>query len=407
MLLTVGTGPGHPATDIAHRLRNWLWYWQVKQSLGLSDDALDRRFLGEPANGTLGAQSRGANGARKRVFERIRNLGSDPTQPRLDLFNDSLFDRVHAHDESAELQRARQDFESPLWSMLVDVRWSTGDTAAIIEPLIASRGWYRATAADAAIAQFLFPDDLAFGRQYDAVDAAACAHLEANPCADHLALLAALYREAWQSARLDDAINYRDSLRTTLRHWLRQLSWHWSQDSSWRRRGVALRRLVDYRLIRDHWTQPDLPPTRSQRDYVRELLRAYSTIAMPDHLPRHRPIVQRSLRIAWLQANRSAAVAAAEELGTVEMVLRMLGLETLDTWSSRRRWSEYAEKVRRMLGPIPAADWQSCLPAPPTHLTAPPVAGNDRAVAEARAVPPSLVSTPSEQEEMLFRLSAD
>jgi hypothetical protein len=85
----------------------------------------------------------------------------------------------------------------------------------------------------------------------------------------------------------------------------------------------------------------------------------------------------------------------------------MLGPETLETWASRRRWSEYADTVRRMLGPIPEADWQCCLSAPPTHLIAPPVAGHARSVAEARAVSLSPFNTPAEQEEMSFRLSAD
>lgn len=409
---TATPGPGHPATDIALRLRNWLWYWQVKQTLGLSDDALDRQFLAPPAaRGEPVPPSLHADPGRKRVFERIRNLGSDPTQPRLDLYNGSVFDRVHANREKAWLERVRRDFESPLWQMLTRPRWADGDTERLIETLVDRGGWYRAAVDETAVAAALFPDDIAFGHHAVEVEAAACTHWELNPCADNVALLAALYRETWQSTQLEEAVRLRSSLRRALRNWLRDLGWHASQERQWRLRGMALHRLVECRLVKNRWAHRELPPTRSQREYVRELVRAYCIVATPDSQARERPVVQRSPSNAWLRANRAAAVAMAEELGIVEMTLRMLGPVTLDNWDSHQRWRAYADKVRTMLDPIRPAGMEYCLPARPglqraTTIASPPP---HQAVAfEASSSAPFAPSGgPRIQVEMPFFLGAE
>ena len=85
----------------------------AKSATDLSDDALDRRYLPDDSG----------SDARKRVVERIRSVGSDPSLPRADLNGDSLFAQVHADEASrnnARLKVARENFLSPLWAQLVE-----------------------------------------------------------------------------------------------------------------------------------------------------------------------------------------------------------------------------------------------------------------------------------------------
>lgn len=289
------TRAGNPPTDIAWRLRNWVWYWQVKEATGLSDEALDTAYLSPPSS----------EGNRRRFFHRVRTLGSDPTLPRPDLDDRSVFENVHAQGSDPQLQIARRAFDSPLWLMLSSRSWGVEDDRLYIAETIADRGWYRLQPEDRELAIEFIRDEPALGQCEDRehVYSTMLTHLESHASADHIALLAALYREALNEVSLEQAIQLRSSLRACTGHWVRHLAI--PEDIA-----RLIERLVDTRLARNIWTTIEFPRGQfsTQQQYVRALVKAHleeqptidgSRLSMY-------PIVLPSPRLAWLKAHKEA-----------------------------------------------------------------------------------------------------
>ncbi len=232
-----GTGPGHPPTDVAWRLRNWAWYWTVKQATGCSDERLDELYL--PENPT---------GNRRRFFQRVRSVGSDPTRLRSDLEGISVFQRVHDGSGRPGLRAAERDFKSRLWVLLTLPTLRVEEHRQFIDQLLAERGWYRLRHEDRPIVAIYLVTDPSFGYPdgVDNVYSTMLAHLEAHPTADHVALLASLFREAMTEVDLAKAILLRSSLLVCTRAWANALGIPEVQ-----RR--LLVHLVEQRLIHQRW----------------------------------------------------------------------------------------------------------------------------------------------------------
>lgn len=300
-------GPGHPPADISWRLRSWIWYWMLKEATKQSDDELDRRYL----------PSGPRSGARPRLFERIRSIGSDPTCPRVDLLNRSIFERVHA-ERDPTIEPARAAFESPLWRMLSDSGMTIEDYRHVITQIIAARGWYRASSEDRKLGVTFMPDDPAFGMSEDRANvySTMLTSLESTPSADNIALLAALFREALAGVALEQAILLRSSLRVCAAFWTRAIA---LPDPL----SELLDRLIDERIVRNLWRSPAIPAEakKSQRLYVRALIQRHLQKA-PDldgPMQAALPIVRRSPRIEWLCEHRSVLGAAVHIISEASM----------------------------------------------------------------------------------------
>jgi len=364
-------GAGQPPTDIVWRLRNWAWYNEVKAATRLSDEALDVKYLGIQAGG----------GLRPRLFQRIRSVGSNPAQPRLDLANHSVFDRVHAKssppaDAAAPLDRAAQNFGSVLWRMLTEPGYARSNFTSIIDELIAAGGWYRATPEDWFLAQTFFPDDIAFGVRGDQenVYSTMLTSLESTPCADHIALLGALFCEAMFHVDLERAALLRSSLMLCTTLWMDEIGWRDTNDprcpdrsnSIWLLHGEVFEHLVYERLIRNAWAEPaiDRRQCGNQRKFVKALLAAHRRPGQAPPSPTIHSIVLRSPRIEWLVQNRRILEEVARELVEAEHVAQLRESENRKVEKYGRRWAEYANTVRAKIRP-PERDTRYCLPVLP------------------------------------------
>lgn len=346
-------GRGHPPTDIVSRLRSWIWYWMLKEATKQSDDELDRRYL----------PSGPRSGARPRLFERIRSIGSDPTCPRVDLLNRSIFERVHA-ERDPMIEPAREAFESPLWRMLSDSSMAIEDYLHVIAQIIAARGWYRASSEDRKLGLMFMRDDPAFGMSEDRANVycTMLTSLESTPSADNIALLAALFREALAEVALEQATLLRSSLRACAALWVRSIE---LPDQL----SPLFDRLVDERIVRNLWRSPAIPAEvrRSQRHYIRALIQEHLQEApkLAGSTQATLPIVQRSPRIEWLYEHRPALGAARGLISDANAIYSQLS----DSPSPESR--ERARAARKLEGDIyglvqpPPRDLRYCLPVLP------------------------------------------
>jgi hypothetical protein len=300
---------GQPPTDIVLRLRNWIWYSEVKASTGLSDEALDTRYL--PGNSK--------SGGRLRLFQRIRSIGSNPAQPRADLENQSIFDRVHA-ESSLALDAAAQNFRSPLWRMLGEPGYAQRDFAGAIDGLIAARQWYRATPGELRLAYTSLPDDVEFREGFDQKNAyeAMLTLLESTPCADHIALLGALFFEAMHYIDFQRAALLFDAALLCIERWMQKLGWQTeTRKSGWQAHADVFANLVHQRLFRNMWIEPSIARRHhgNQRKFVKALLGAHrSLVRRLEHRPTADVIVFCSHRIEWLLENRQFSAKATRNL---------------------------------------------------------------------------------------------
>ena len=349
---------GNPPTDIAWRLRNWVWYWLVKEATGQSDEALDAAYLPSP----------GATGARRRFFHRVRTLGSDPTVPRPDLNGRSVFESVHVQGSDPQLQLARAAFDSRLWWMLSSPSREGEDDRRYIADTIANRGWYRFQTEDRELGIEFIRDEPAFALCEDRehVYSTMLTHLESYPSADHIALLAALFREALSEVSLEQAIQLRSSLRVCAGHWVRHLAI--PEDI-----GHLIERLVDVRLARNIWTTPEFPREQfsTQQQYVRALVKAH-LVEQPaidgDRLSMY-PIVLPSPRLAWLQAHKEALLQEHfHALATrVDRELQQMGLSGIRDEVISKLGAAAPVASPSAVGPVvpPRRDMRYCLPVHP------------------------------------------
>lgn len=349
---------GNPPTDIAWRLRNWVWYWLVKEITDQSDEALDATYLPPP----------GPDGARRRFFHRVRTLGSDPTVPRHDLDGRSVFESVHAQGAGPQLQIARAAFDSRLWWMLSLPPQGVEDDRRYIADTIAAQGWYRFQPEDRELGVEFIRDEPAFGQCEDRehVYSTMLTHLESHASADYVALLAALYREALNEVSLEQAIQLRSSLRACTAHWVRHLAI--PEDIA-----RLIERLVYTRLARNIWMTPEIPREQfsTQQQYVRALVKAHmeeQPAVDGDRLSMY-PIVLLSPRLAWLQAHREALMHEhVHALETrIDRELRKMGLSGIRDEVISTLGTAAPMASSPPVGPVvpPRRDMRYCLPVYP------------------------------------------
>ncbi|WP_199099128.1 hypothetical protein [Dyella sp. ASV21] len=363
------TGPGHPPTDVASRLRNWAWYWTVKQATGCSDERLDELYLPESPKGN-----------RRRFFQRVRSVGSDPTRLRGDLDGISVFQRIHDGSGAPALQAAERDFKSWLWIMLTQPAIRIEDHQQFINQLLAERGWYRLRDEDRRIVATFMAGDPAFGGTdgRDHVYSAMLSYLETHPTADHVALLAALFREAMTEVALTQAISLRSSLQKCARDWAQSLG----MPDVHRR---LLVHLIEQRLVHRRWLTTDLALKTygSQRRYVQALMDTHlaSLADRPSMSHARAPIVRRSPRIAWMDAHRHVLAPIVEKLegpaalgawtpGDPDLHDIMVNdQEALQAFwrmqeEAHRAWQNLARHAFKIASP-PPQDMRYCLPVEP------------------------------------------
>lgn len=362
--------PGRPPVDIAWRLRNWAWYWSVKRITGCSDDRLDALYVPESKDGT-----------RRRFFQRLRSLGSNPTVARADLSGVSVFQRVIGGDKGQEMQIAERDFHSNLWEMLTNPRLGIEDHRQFINQAIEERGWYRLRAEDRRIAATFLTPDPTFGFPVgcEHVYSAMLTYLELHPTADHVALLAALFREAMTEVALPEAMLLRSSLMNCADNWVVSLGMPVVQQRH------LLRLLIEQRLIRGWWFTPDLSLKAygSQRRYIHALVKAHLATSAEGTPKSYAawPIVVRSPRVAWIEAHRDVLEAAVNKLYGPDAIggwkpgdpnvpeLLAINPEGMGAYIARlvegqKAWHAYADWVSKNFKP-PPPDMRYCLPVQP------------------------------------------
>jgi len=230
---------GRKQLDIAVRLRNWGWYWLVKMEAGVSDDELDRRYA------AIGRD------IRPRLFFQFRSLGSSPTEERGyrsrrdgKKGRGSVYERVH---RSGEFNAARDWFESSFWKLVMPPQPESGYYSVFIETMLAKNGWFRASADDETAARiFLKKMPAAFQEWKSKAFEHSLRYFVAGDSLDDIAMLAALYQEAYLNAHLELAIRLRDALTMSVVSYC-------ETNNLWDNVGKLLIQIVDDRVIGHRW----------------------------------------------------------------------------------------------------------------------------------------------------------
>lgn len=339
-----------------------MWYCEIKEATQLSDEALDTKYLSTAPK----------SGKRRRLFQRIRSVGSNPDRERVDIGNKPVFNRVHG-DSTPALDIASENFRSLLWNMLAEPGYAQREFSNVIDSIVASRGWYRASSEDIALGLHFIADDPAFGRHTDSknVYSAMLTSLESEPCADNIALLGALFHEAILAVDLETAAALRDSLLTCATLWMVKIGW-WDTnapfeedvDRHWFPHGRVFEHLIDRRVVRNDWTKPkiDRRAHRNQRQYIQALLQANARRPVQEGLgPSRHPIVLRSPRIEWLQKNRETLGKVRQKLAWANDQAQFRDSLNPKQRKFAQRCMEYGNKLRALIHP-PARDTRHCLP---------------------------------------------
>lgn len=346
---------GHPELDLAIRLRNWGWYWIIKNETGLSDDALDERFVSVDEF------------IRPRLFFRIRTRGSSPNELRGEhRYAISVFERVH---KGGAFAQARRWFESALWLMLSEPGLPKDTFSSYVEAEIRKpeRGWFRIDADDAPIAEVVLGiDDPALQQGLSADYSSMLHHLSEDTSANGLALVCALFREAFDAFELDIAAAYDPLLRVSAMKVWRTL-----------RLPVAIGRilelLVQDRILRNVWFSEEHMPVHLRRggSRVAEIKRFVAWYCEDSNPERKRtaaafPIVLQCARTKWLNDHIAELRRLSEGILNREPVLVGYGeTEPLEVTLNRRRREEQEAKERLdafVAGKVPPAETPNSLP---------------------------------------------
>lgn len=295
--------------DLAFRLRNWFWYWQVRAISGLADDGLDLKCFGESDN-------------RRRHFERIRASASSPDRVAV-VGGLTLLDAVDGWDRPVDggpgpYAEAKKAFESRFWEFLATRDLEPSEYSAFIQKSAKERGWVRASTGDSALySTFLGSDEPAIEQGIGTAYSAMLHKLVEDATPDTAAVLVALFREAMHRVDLDQAMAIKLALTTAVIMMCRRaridgptahVIWQLNDDR------VLANRWITEAQWREH-TQTPVKPNISTRQRIKEFQSwVWWYIARP--LSFHTtgyglfPIVPGSERTAWLEENRSALEAA-------------------------------------------------------------------------------------------------
>lgn len=188
---------GKPITDLSVRMRNWFWYWSLRNRLGdASDSDLDLRFI---------VELRPTHAEPPKYFERMRRGGWGPDEVPLAWRGSKLLEIV---DSCADCSGLKADFESPIWRMIGDRSLSAHWYTEQIEELLLARGESREPIPYTWHYGFLFDPEKTFDPE-EALDESYLATLErlkSEASVQSLTLLCAMFREAWHALHLHQLI---------------------------------------------------------------------------------------------------------------------------------------------------------------------------------------------------------
>lgn len=200
---------GQPRQDIAHRTRNWIWYWMIRQESGLSDEALDNLYAKAKDNPAV---SLGA-------FSRIRGMGSSPCDSRGFRKSQPVFEAVHcdANRKAGRFERARLAFDSPFWELLSTRDMPLTRLQLIIAELSQARGLTRIRPSETFDIYAVVPDrQLLANAGLVNDDQRALSEILRVMDLDTTAILAALYHEALRTMQHQRALMLRDYIGVPL-----------------------------------------------------------------------------------------------------------------------------------------------------------------------------------------------
>ncbi len=288
---------GRPELDIAIRIRNWLWYSEIKKATQLSDDRLDQRYVHIQLK-------QGHEPIRQRVFYEIRSMGSSPDELRGYRIRKSIFEKVHEDGQFADI---KFNFELPLWRYLSDPSVSAEEYCAYLNQEIECLGWFRLDARDAGIAK------LALGRDEPAVKAgvnrvfSSMIHHIANmpnPLRS-LCILIALFKEAYSQYELETAL----AIREVILSFSRYASYGTSLNDDLK---YLLDKLIVDRVLSNLWIRErDFEEIRSsEKSNRKQEIRAFINWYLDPNSDARRnyqeiyPIVAKTDRTEWFVNNR-------------------------------------------------------------------------------------------------------
>lgn len=297
-------GRGRPKQDLAIRVRNWTWYWMVKSATGLGDDKLDENYANPDDKALV---------SRLRVFFRIRALGTSPDATQGYRTRESVYE-IANRKSAALLAPAKQVFESEIWDFLQQPDRPAAEYTRFINLVCERRGWYRAPWSDRKLGVlFLGGDEPAFQTGLSPAYRAMLLHLiEAQPDLEALALLAALFREAYGSFQLDQAVAIRSALKTATSLYVGGSELPWEVGKVFEQ--LIWDRIVGNQIINNDPFNDVLPvvgdgqvaarstiqsPAQAIKRFAQRYAAGQFREANPG--PGQVPIVPRSARIDWLQ----------------------------------------------------------------------------------------------------------
>lgn len=304
-----------PTQDLAHRARNWFWYWRVRQISGLTNEQLDHKCFG-------------AHG-RRRHFERLEDSASDPDDmPLVD--GKTLLALVDAWDRPEDggpgpYAGATRDFGSKLWSFLASRDLAPSVYTDFIQQYAAERGWIRAHDRDYGLyAMFLGADEPAIEHGVETAYSAMLHRLVNEATPDTTAVLVALFREAMHQVELEYAIAIRKALTVSIM---------WMGEALGIPQNITqlIRRLVSDRVLSNRWiteadwraqTNTPVTPKLATRARIREFnawVRWYTKrpLAFDGNGYGRFPLVPRSARTDWLEAHRDFLDEVRGEVGAM------------------------------------------------------------------------------------------
>lgn len=173
----------------------WVWYAGVKMRTGLSDDALDKRFLN-------------TGNRRPRHFNRIKHLGHAP-RPGNSKNSRWLIDLV---DSDPEFHGTARLFDTPFWQLVGPKYLDLDATRTLLFPLTKALGLYRVNETQAHVARRFQVKDPAFDFPADRIKQDLTRTLSDRAKIDDLAILGLLFREALLTCELEQAIHYRKAV---------------------------------------------------------------------------------------------------------------------------------------------------------------------------------------------------
>lgn len=280
---------GRPELDLAFRIRNWGWYWLVKIESGLSDDDLDRKFVGSE---------------RPRFFYHLRSMGTSPTTKRKK--KPTVFSRIHANGNYFQ---AKQWFESKLWTFLTNPHLKKEDFTAFLQEEIERRGWFRVLPDEAPAGEWALGDDEpALSKGWSLSYQAMVRHITSIEGIDRLALLSALYREAYYDFELDSARRLSQALDIAVREFICEFPANPEHTFFLR----CLQKLIQDRIQRNIWlSESDIPSakkytTSNRRRQVRYFMSWYMIEgkSIKNSGFSQYPIVTNSERTQWLRTHK-------------------------------------------------------------------------------------------------------